>query len=165
MTGIVVWFTGLPSSGKSTLAQAVREQLRERGQLPCVLDGDVMRAIITPNLGYSEPERAQFYSALARLAGELAAQGLIVLVPATAHLREYRELARALATRFLEVWVTTPLQECQRRDSKGLYASAASSPGQLPGIDLAYETPQHAEVLASGGDDPQALERIVRLVG
>ena len=78
---------------------------------------------------------------LARLAAELARQGLIVLVPATAHLLAYREHARRLAPRFLEVWVTTPLEECRRRDPKGLYAGADRLPGHMPGVDLPYEAP------------------------
>jgi adenylylsulfate kinase len=163
MTGIVVWLTGLPSSGKSTLARAVRDRLLSQGTSPCILDGDVLRAIIAPTLGYSEEERSQFYVALARLAAELAQQGLVVLVPATAHLKEYRQMGRQLAPRFIEVWVTTPLPECQRRDPKGLYA-AATAGGHLPGVNLHYEEPEHADLLANGGEDPVALERILDLI-
>jgi adenylylsulfate kinase len=164
MTGAVVWLTGLPSSGKSTLARAVQERLRSQGTSACTLDGDSLRAIIAVTLGYSDDDRRQFYAALARLAAELARQGLVVLVPATAHLREYRQAARQLAPRFIEVWVTTPLAECQRRDPKGLYEAAATTPGFLPGIHVRYEEPEHAEVLANGGEDAGAVERIVRLV-
>jgi adenylylsulfate kinase len=163
MTGVVVWLTGLPSSGKSTLARAVRDRLLSQGTSPCILDGDVFRAIIAPTLGYSEEERSQFYVMLARLAAELAQQGLVVLVPATAHLKEYRQLARQLAPRFVEVWVTTPLPECQRRDPKGLYA-AATAGGHLPGVNLPYEEPEHAELRANGGEDPVAIERILDLI-
>jgi adenylylsulfate kinase len=158
-----VWLTGLPSSGKSTLARAVRDRLLRQGTWPCILDGDVLRAIIAPTLGYSEEERGQFYAALARLAAELAQQGLVVLVPATAHLKEYRQMARQLAPRFVEVWVTTPLPECQRRDPKGLYATATAA-GHLPGFNAHYEEPDHAELLANGGEDVVALERILDLI-
>lgn len=164
MTGVVVWFTGLPSAGKTTLAEAVRSRLAHQGTVACLLDGDVLRAIIAPKLGYSESDRVDFYTALARLAAELAKQGLVVLVPATAHLRAYRQHARQLSPRFVEVWVTTALAECRRRDSKGLYASAATAPGQLPGVDIPYEEPEHAEVLAAGGDDLVAIERILSFV-
>jgi len=164
MTGVVVWLTGLPSAGKTKLADAVRLRLRQDRTAHCVLDSDVLRAIIAPTLGYSEHDRAQFYATLARLAAELAQQGLIVLVPATAHLREYRRYARQLSPRFLEVWVTTPLAECRQRDSKGLYAAAADTRGHLPGVDVRYEEPEHAEVLATGGDDLDAVERIVSSV-
>jgi len=166
MTGVVTWFTGLPSSGKTTLAKSVRAHLLGQGTPTCTLDGDVLRAIIAPKLGYSDADRRQFYTALARLAAELAEQGLVVLVPATAHLREYRQNARQLAPRFIEVWLTTPLAECQRRDSKGLYtaATAGPGPGHLPGVDLPYEEPTQAEVVASDGEDPSAVERILSLI-
>ncbi len=161
MSGTVVWFTGLPSSGKTTLARALQARLAHERFAHCLLDGDAMRPILAPSLGYSDQERGEFYGALARLAAELARQGLVVLVPATAHLREYRRSARALSPRFLEVWVQTPLSECQKRDSKGLYASAAQEPGHLPGVDLPYEEPEQAEILATGGDDQAALGRIL----
>ncbi len=164
MSGAVVWFTGLPASGKSTLASEVQRRLRERGVTPCLLDGDVVRALLAPLLGYADQARTTFYTALASLAAELARQGLIVLVAATAHQREYRIRARELAPRFIEVWVTTPLEECQKRDVKGLYAAAAASPGTLPGAGVAYEAPAHAEVLATGGHDEQAVARVLALL-
>lgn len=164
MTGVVMWFTGLPSSGKTTLALSVRACLLEQGTPTCTLDGDVLRAVIAPKLGYSDAERSEFYVALARLAAELAEQGLVVLVPATAHLREYRQTARNLAPRFVEVWLKTSLAECQRRDPKGLYAAAASAPGHLPGVDVRYEEPEQADVLANDGEDLWAVERIMSLV-
>jgi adenylylsulfate kinase len=164
MTGLVVWITGLPSAGKTTLAEALRKRLVEMGVASCMLDGDVLRAIIAPTLGYSDADREAFYAALARLAAELAKQGLVALVPATAHLRKYRQNARQLAPRFVEVWVTTRLAECRQRDSKGLYASAVNSPGHLPGVDIGYEEPDHAEVLAAGGDDFAAITRIVSFI-
>ena len=164
MTGSVIWFTGLPASGKTTLANEVRERLNERGVACCVLDGDVVRQVTAPVLGYSEQARAAFYGVLAGLAAELAGQGLVVLVPATAHRRAYRERARRLAPAFLEVWVTPPLEECQRRDDKGLYAVARSKPGKLPGVGVPYERPQSAAVAASGGRDREALDAIVAWV-
>jgi adenylylsulfate kinase len=164
MKGCVVWLTGLPASGKTTLSHLLQARFGRAGVAACVLDGDVMRAILTPELGYSDDARREFYATLARLAAELAGQGLVVLVPATAHRRDYRKHARELAPRFIEVWVSTSLEECRRRDPKGLYASAEKVPGHLPGIDLAYEEPASAEVLASGGGDALAVERIVELV-
>lgn len=164
LSGVVTWFTGLPSSGKTTLAKSVRARLLGQGTPTCTLDGDVLRAIIAPGLGYSDSDRRLFYATLAKLAAELAAQGLVVLVPATAHLREYRQNARQLAPRFVEVWLTTPLAECQRRDSKGLYATATTGHGRLPGVGAVYEEPIQAEVVANDGEDPSAVERIMTLV-
>lgn len=161
MSGCVIWFTGLPASGKTTLSLSLSAELARLGVPACVLDGDVMRGLLTPRLGYSDDERREFYAVLARLAAELAKQGLVVLVPATAHLRAYRQYARELAPRFLEVWVATPLEECRRRDPKGLYASAENVPGHLPGVDLAYEVPLHADVRAAGGDDAAAVKRLL----
>lgn len=164
MTGVVVWFTGLPSSGKSKLARAVHQRLLQAGQPCCLLDGDVVRQLLFPELGYTEAERASFYAKLAALAGELARQELAVLVPATAPLGEQRLNARQLAPRFIEVWVTTPLEECQRRDAKGLYAAArAGESSSLPGVGQAYEPPSKADVLASGGEDLAAAQTIAAL--
>lgn len=164
MSGVVVWFTGLPASGKSTLARELQTHLRERGQLTCVLDGDVVRGLLAPLVGYSDRERDAFYATLAGLAAELARQGITVLVPATAHRRAYRQRARELAPRFVEVWVTTPLADCQAHDDKGLYAAALTSPGSLPGVGKPYEVPEHAEIQASGGRDGEAIERIAKLL-
>jgi adenylylsulfate kinase len=163
MSGVVVWFTGLPSAGKTTLARDVQRSLSERGVLSCLLDSDELRAVLAPTLGYSDGARTEFYRALAGLAALLARQGLVVLVAATAHRREYRAKARALAPRFVEVWVTTSLDECQKRDDKGLYAAASLEPGSLPGVDIPYEAPEQAEVSASGGHDTWALEQILAL--
>ncbi len=161
MNGRVIWFTGLPASGKTTLSVRLQTRLQQLGLPCCTLDGDTMRAIMCQNLGYSAEERAEFYSTLSRLAAELASQGLIVLVAATAHLRAYRQHARELAPRFLEVWVTTSLDECRKRDPKGLYEMAAQVPGHVPGADLPYEEPLQAELTAEGGKDELALERLV----
>src|SRR5882757_7467144 len=97
MNGAVVWFTGLPSSGKSQLARRVRARLDHEGKACCVLDGDRVRELIKPTPGYAPRERDQFYETLGGLAVELAEQGLIVLVPATAHRRAYRAHVRARA--------------------------------------------------------------------
>ncbi|HKO51420.1 MAG TPA: adenylyl-sulfate kinase [Polyangiaceae bacterium] len=163
MIGAIVWFTGLPSSGKSRLARRV--QARSKGKcLPCcLLDGDRVRELIHPAPGYSDAERDDFYLTLGDLALELAQQGLIVLVPATANRKHYRDRVRAQAPRFIEVWMTATLDECRLRDAKRLYAQFAG--GQLhgvPGEDTIYEAPEFAEVTANGGDDDDALQRIIR---
>ena len=88
--GVVVWLTGLPSSGKSTLARRVAATLRAAGRAVALLDGDEVRACLVPSPGYDDAGRGAFYATLARLAALLAHQGLVVLVPATAHRAEYR---------------------------------------------------------------------------
>lgn len=165
MKGVVVWFTGLPGSGKSTLARKVLPELRGRGVAACMLDGDEVRQALHPPRGYDDAGRADFYRTLGGLAAVLARQGLAVLVPATAHRRSHREEARATAPAFLEVFIDTPLEECQRRDPKGLYARARS--GEItgvPGLDEKFEAPEQPDVTAFGGRDAAAIEGVVGLV-
>jgi adenylylsulfate kinase len=161
-TGVVVWITGLPSSGKSKLAWRLATELLQRKLQTCILDGDAVRSALVPRHGYSAAGRAAFYESLARLAALLASQGLTVLVPATAHRRQYRDLARELAPAFVEVWIDVPLDECRRRDSKGLYeASAAGRETSVPGAGEAYEPPLTPDVVVSGARDPTATTRVL----
>ncbi len=159
--GVVVWFTGLPSSGKSTLAREVQKRLRERGVVACLLDSDALRPILAAHLDYGPASRNSFYEGLAGLAATLAEQGLVVLVAATAHRRDYRRHARALAPRFVEVWVTTGIDECRRRDDKGLYAAALDQPNELPGVGVPYEPPEHPELAAAGGHGTWAVGELL----
>ncbi len=158
--GAVVWFTGLPASGKSTLAERVFRHLQSHGRSVALLDSDAVRAILGRD-GYSPDARDAFYDTLAGLAAMLATQGLTVLVAATAPHRAHRDAARARAPRFVEVWVKTPLEECEARDPKGLYARALAEPdNQLPGVGVAYEAPESPEVIADGGEDDVAVMAI-----
>jgi adenylylsulfate kinase len=161
-SGVVIWLTGLPRSGKSTLAEAARAALAARGRASLVLDGDAVRAALVPSPGYDEAARDAYYATLARLAALAAHQGLVVLVPATAHRRAYRDDARAVAPRFIEVHVAASLEECRARDPAGLYASAAAA-AALPGLGVAYEAPPEPDVVAAGGTDAAAVDRIVAL--
>ena len=163
MTGSIVRFTGLPSSGKSRLAGRLQARLDRDRTACCTLDGDRVRSLLHPRPGYTDAERDDFYLTLGGLALELAEQGLVVLVPATANRRQYRDRIRARAPRFIEVWMSATLDECRFRDAKRLYAQFAD--GQLrgvPGEDALYEAPEFAEVTANGGDDDAALLEIVR---
>jgi adenylylsulfate kinase len=165
VSGVVVWLTGLPQSGKSTLAARARERLVAAERCVCVLDGDAVRAAMVPPPGYGDDARAGFYATLGRLAALLAAQGLIVLVPATAPRRAYREAARAAAPAFVEVHVAADVAQCAARDIKGLYAAARDRRlGGLPGVDAAYEPPVSPALVADGGFDPHAPDRIAELV-
>jgi adenylylsulfate kinase len=162
---VVVWLTGLPSSGKSTLAAAVQRALRAGGT-PCgLLAGDAVRAALVPEPGYAEAEREAFYRTLGNLAALLCGQGLAVLVAATAHRRAFREHARGVARRFVEVYVSTPLEECARRDAMGLYAKAGKGGApSMPGAGTAYEPPRSPEVVAPRGSDEESVARVVRAV-
>lgn len=162
MSGVVAWITGRPSSGKSTLAARLQAELDGEGRASCVLDGDAVRDALVPRPGYGARERDDFYATLARLAALLARQGLIVIVPATSHLRAYRERARALAPRFLEVYVDTSEATCRARDAKGLYrALEAGEIREVPGADLGYEPPPSPDVVAHGAEDDAAVSTIV----
>jgi adenylylsulfate kinase len=160
--GVVVWLTGLPASGKTTLA----ERLRARLPRPAVLlDSDVLRDIFGAR-GYGSDDRDEQYRVLGELAAMFARQSLVVIVAATAPRRIHREHARQLAPRFLEVHVATPLDTARGRDPKGLYARAdAGLAPDLPGVGAAYETPQHPDVVARDGRDDAAIAKIVEILG
>jgi adenylylsulfate kinase len=163
VTGAVVWFTGLPASGKSTLARRVHAHFAATGRTSVLLDGDDLRDILGAH-SYATDDRDRFYGALAALAALLANQGIVVLVAATAPRRWDRDRARAavsVAGVFVEVWVKTPLATCEARDSKGLYARARrGEAGELPGVGVAYEPPLAPEVIADGGFDDTAVAAI-----
>jgi adenylylsulfate kinase len=160
MTGVVAWFTGLPSSGKSTLAAEVAGELRLRGIEAVVLDSDEVRAALVPKLGYDDEARARLYGSLARLAALIARQGHVVLVPATAHRRAFRDAARALAPAFVEIFVDTPPDECRRRDAKGLYAANVSA---VPGAGIGYERPVAPDVVVHPADAEAAAAIATKL--
>jgi len=160
--GAVVWLSGMPSSGKSTLGRALLGALRERGLAACLLDGDEVRAALVPQPTYDDAGRDAFYETLARLAALLARQGLVAVVAATAHRKLYRERARSEAPLFIDVHVDASRQEVESRDSKGLYAKARAGQVQgVPGADVPYEPSDSPDVVTRGGREPGAVERIL----
>lgn len=164
MTGAIVWFTGLPASGKSTLAERTRAHLRSCGRAAVVLDGDAVRGALGEHL-YGDGERDAFYDKLADLAALLAGQDVIALVAATAPRRAHRDRARATGSPFVEVWVRAEVAQCEQRDPKGLYARARRGEiSSLPGIGTPYEAPEHPDVIADGGRDGAAVAAIARLL-
>ncbi len=163
--GTVVWITGLPGAGKSVLASRVAERVRFAGTACAVLDGDEVRTALGRPAGRGAADRDAFYESLARLAALLARQRLVVIVAATANRVAYRDRARALAPRYVEVHVATPAAECERRDPKGVYAAArAGLASRVPGVDDPYDAPPAPDVVASGGQDAGAVERVVALL-
>ena len=155
-----MWITGLPASGKSTLAGKVASRLSAHRTPPLLLDGDDLHEILIPRHGFDEAGRDAFYRTGAGLACLAARQGHVVIVAATANRRVWRDHARASAPRFIEVFVATPPEECARRDPKGLYANATAR-ARLPGVGVPYEAPAAPEVVARGGDDARAIDAIV----
>jgi adenylylsulfate kinase len=141
----VLWFTGLSGSGKSTVAIGVEQALFAAGYFPQLLDGDNIRSGINANLGFSIEDRRENIRRIAEVANLYKESGLIVLCAFISPTREMRELARSIIgpEDFLEIYVNTPLEICERRDVKGLYAKARS--GQIKGftgIDSPYEIPE-----------------------
>jgi adenylylsulfate kinase len=147
--GWTIWLTGLPASGKTTLARALRRKLAQDGVSAVLLDSDELRRLITPNATYAPAERDWFYSRLVELAAWLADSGENVIVAATGSLSCYRDAARArLGPRFAEIWTRCPAEVCRARDRKGLYSGAdAGLIHHLPGADAPYEAPRAPEVI------------------
>jgi bifunctional enzyme CysN/CysC len=153
-----VWFTGLSGSGKSSIANRLEQRLFAAGRHTYLLDGDNVRHGLNRDLGFTEADRAENIRRVAEVAHLMVDAGLIVLVAFISPFRAERRLARALfgEGEFIEVFVDTPLDECERRDPKGLYAKARR--GALPnftGIDSPYEPPEAPEVhLRTSGRSP-----------
>src|SRR5207237_9869029 len=119
----VVWFTGLSGSGKSTISQRVADTLRAEGYNVEYLDGDAVRAIF-PNTGFTRPERDAHIRRVGFLASKLEEHGVIVIASFVSPYRESRDFVRSQCRSFVEVWVNTPIEVCEQRDVKGLYAKA-----------------------------------------
>ena len=145
--GVVLWFTGLSGAGKSTLAEAIAPRLRAAGKKVEILDGDVVRTHLSKGLGFSREDRDTNIARIAFVAHLLQRNGVVVLVAAISPFRETRDAARSLIGDFVEIHVAPPLDECIKRDVKGLYKKAIA--GEIPqftGISDPYEAPLEAEL-------------------
>jgi adenylylsulfate kinase len=142
----VVWFTGLSGAGKTTMARVVRSRLEQMGAPVEMLDGDEIRAVF-PNVGFSREGRDAHVRRVGHVASRLEHHGVTSLVSLVSPYRESRDFARGLCRRFIEVYVSTPLEECERRDPKGLYRRARSGQvTQLTGVGDPYEPPSAPEL-------------------
>jgi len=142
----VLWFTGLSGSGKSTIAVRVYEELRRRGADVEYIDGDALREVF-PSTGFTRDEREEHLRRTGYMASRLAAHGVTVVASFVSPYRESREFIRTLCPGFVEIYVSTPLEECERRDVKGLYARARRGEiRNFTGIDDPYEAPEHPEL-------------------
>jgi adenylyl-sulfate kinase len=164
--GATVWMTGLPGSGKSTIAGGVEAALLGSGRSVYILDGDNLRHGLNGDLGFSAADRAENVRRTAEVSALLADAGVVVLVALVSPYRADRDAARAVhdarGLPFLEVHVATPLEECERRDPKGLYARArAGEITGLTGVDDPYEPPVAADVVVGAGE---GLDEAVALV-
>ncbi|GAB4362916.1 MAG: adenylyl-sulfate kinase [Deltaproteobacteria bacterium] len=158
-----VWITGLPASGKSTLAHALAQELQMRGTRVCVLESDVLRKVLTPSPTYDDAERETFYGAVVHIASLLAGHGVPVLIDATGNRRSFRERARRELPRFLEVYVECPLAVCVARDPKGIYRRGmAGEVFDVPGLSAEYEPPLSPDLVVRGDrEDPREAARRV----
>ncbi len=145
--GWVIWLTGRPGSGKTNLARNLSRYFHQEGFKTAVIDSDEIRQKYFPQLGYDEVSRDFFYSSLIAISDILASHDLVVLVSATAHLKKWRQQARKLIPKYLEIYVKCSLKECMRRDPKGLYALAKKDKTvKLPGFSAVFEPPEKPDI-------------------
>ena len=158
-SGATIWFTGLSGSGKSTVAVACERLLVAGGQAAALLDGDNLRHGLNADLGFSEEDRTENVRRIGEVAKLLADAGVVALVPVISPFRAGRAAARAAHEQaglpFVEVFVDTPLEACEARDPKGLYARARRGElSGMTGIDSPYEPPSGAELVLRPSDGP-----------
>lgn len=146
---VMVWFTGLSGSGKSTLAVALERELHRRGFFCRILDGDNVRSGINNNLGFTEADRMENIRRIAEVSKLFIDTGVITIAAFISPTHEMREMVAGIVGRddFLEVYVSTPLEECERRDVKGLYAKARRGEiKNFTGISAPFEPPLHPDL-------------------
>jgi adenylylsulfate kinase len=145
--GLTVWLTGLPSAGKTTLGRSIAERLLGEGEAVELLDGDLIRARIGRDLGFSRPDREDNLRRISFIADLLARNGITVVVAAISPYSALRSEIRDQLSPFLEVFVNAPLAVCEQRDVKGLYKRCRNGEVKgLTGLDDIYETPLSPEV-------------------
>ena len=142
--GVMLWFTGLSGSGKSTVAVALERELHRRGRLCRILDGDNIRTGINANLGFSEADRKENIRRIAEVSKLFVDTGIITIAAFISPTEEMRQMAAEIIARndFKEIYISTPLEECERRDVKGLYAKARLGEiKNFTGISAPFEAP------------------------
>jgi len=173
--GLVAWITGLPGSGKTTVALRAKEALESKGYRVEVLDGDWFRAHIDPEAGYTREERVRHLRRVAWVARLLARNGIIVICSFVSPYREAREEVREIVSEeavFLEVYARCPLEVCIKRDPKGLYRRAlAGEIKNFTGVSDPYEEPERPDLVLDTANDPpevnaaKLVEAIERALG
>ena len=162
-----IWITGLPASGKSTIVSALKPQLEGLGLTVEVLESDEVRRVITPTPSYSEAERDLFYRALAFTGQKLVTYGVTVVFDATASRRVYRDFARSVIPRFIEIAVECSLATCMERDRKGTYLKGQRGESlTVPGLQSSYEAPINPDLRIDSTTTPSgdAAGQILDLV-
>ncbi len=144
--GVMLWFTGLSGSGKSTVAIALERELQQRGLLCRILDGDNIRSGINSNLGFSAEDRRENIRRIAEVGKLFVDTGIITIAAFISPTEEIRQMAQEIIGKddFKEIYISTPLEECERRDVKGLYARARRGEVKnFTGISAPFEAPAH----------------------
>lgn len=167
--GMMIWFTGLSGSGKSTIALGVERELHQRGLLCRILDGDNIRSGINAGLGFSAEDRRENIRRIAEVGKLFVDTGIITLAAFVSPTNEYRKMAREIIgdNDFFEVYVSTPLEECERRDVKGLYARARRGEVKdFTGISAPFEVPEHPALDIDTSKQPleTSVQQVVDLV-
>ncbi len=161
--GVFIWFTGIPASGKSTIARGVEKALRDRGLKVENLDADEVRANLSPDLGYTPRDRDFNTKRLAFMGKLLTRNGVCAIVAAVSPLKEHRDRARRMVDHFVEIYVKCPLDKCKERDPKGLYKRAERGEVQdIAGWHMPYEEPEKPEVVLE--TDKEDVEQCVNKV-
>ena len=169
--GATIWFTGLPASGKSTVAVAVERALVESGDVAYLLDGDNIRHGLSDDLGFSPGDRAENIRRVGHLTRLFADAGVVALASLVSPLKSDREIARALSDAaklpFIEVHICTSVEECEKRDPKGLYARArAGELKGLTGVDAPYEAPENPDLVldTTGADIDDLVAKVLEVL-
>jgi adenylyl-sulfate kinase len=166
--GFTIWFTGLSGAGKSTLASLLARRLKEMGRRVELMDGDEIRKNLSSGLGFTKADRDANIRRIAFVAKLLSRNGVVAITAAISPYREIRDEARRDIRNFVEVFVDCPLEVCEQRDTKGLYARArAGEIEHFTGISDPYEPPRHPEVaLHTDRETPQQdVEAIINKLG
>lgn len=146
--GCVVWLTGLPGSGKTTIARVLETRLVEEGKRVEVLDGDEVRSNLSPSLGFSKEERREHANRVAYVGRLLSKNGVMVIVGLISPYRDFRKKAREMIGDFVEVYVRCSTETCIERDVKGHYKKALSGEiGEFTGVSDPYEEPENPEIV------------------
>ena len=162
-SGATLWFTGLPCSGKSTLASLVAHQLRNSGHRVEILDGDLVRATLCRGLGFSKADRDENVARIGWLCGVLSKHGIVAIGAAVSPYRDARSRLRASLPRFVEIYVKAPLAVCMKRDLKGLYARAINGEiRNFTGVDDPYEEPLSPEIVVE--TDKNSMKQCTDLI-
>lgn len=167
--GVLLWMTGLSGSGKSTVAIALERELHSRGRLVRLLDGDNVRTGINRGLGFSEEDRRENIRRIAEVSKLFVETGVITIACFVSPTRDLREMARDIvgAHDFREIYISTPLEECERRDVKGLYARARRGEVKnFTGISAPFEAPEHPALSLDTSVLPveESVQRIIELL-